>query len=477
MKFLYSILLATLCALSTEVSAEEHPLTLKEAIQLMLRQHPALEAATQGVAIARHERRAAKGLYAPEVVIEGGYSHLQRPIGLNLNGAKTPLKNLLSTSFTPAFEELLTPLLQSDWQLTLQQRNVAVAGIGVTVPLWMGGRIHAANRAAELQIELSQASRHAVQDRLYTELIVRYFGLALAQEATAVKSQALDVLQGHMRNAEQLEQEGMIARSERLYVAYRLSEAQRDYDSSLLQCATLSRALQTSLGIDSLNTSLRPITSLFVVDSLPSISYFTRCATANNPLLRRSELAVQLSREEVRAKRAAFFPEIVALGGGVVCDYQLSGMAPRWAVGISLRFMLFDGFRRNEQYRIAKLTTTRYETLECEAHEAMRALIEEYYNKLQAARDEFYTMQKSLDFAYAYLRDQRIAFCEGIISAIVLLDAELEYAAVRLKRLEAAYHFVVALAQLLEAVGVSDTIGTYLHSIFTQSVTFQIDQP
>ena len=52
----------------------------------------------------------------------------------------------------------------------------------MTVPIWMGGKINAANRAARINEKTAVAQGNQTRNALISELVERYFGLALATQ-------------------------------------------------------------------------------------------------------------------------------------------------------------------------------------------------------------------------------------------------------------------------------------------------------
>ena len=79
-------------------------------------------------------------------------------------------------------------------------------------------------------------------------------------------------------------------------------------------------------------------------------------------------------------------------------------------------------------------------------------------------------MERSERFAEEFLRAKRDAFREGMATATDVVDATLNLSRARLERVQTAYEFDLALARLLEASGLGDSLLQYLHSKGAQSV-------
>ena len=180
----------------------------------------------------------------------------------------------------------------------------------------------------------------------------------------------------------------------------------------------------------------------------------------------------QLAEEGVRAQRADFLPQVAAMGGGTFYNYQVSGLVPRWAVGVGIHIKLFDGLNREYKYSAARQTVRRVGELQNKAGQDIAVLIEKLYNQLLNYRNQMASIDSSLAFAEEYLRMKNAAFLEGMSSSSDLIDAELNLAGVRAERLQAAYKFDLALARLLEAAGISEEFADYARRTDARPIYF-----
>lgn len=203
------------------------------------------------------------------------------------------------------------------------------------------------------------------------------------------------------------------------------------------------------------------------------LDYYRTLAAERNPLLEQVGQKRRLAYEGVRVQRAAFLPQVVAMGGASFYDYQVSKVLPRWAVGVGVNFKLFDGLNREYKYSAAKQTVRRVEALEAQAGSDIAVLVEKLYNQMDNYRSQMASIEASLAFAEEYLKTKNAAFLEGLSSSSDLIDAELNLAKVKTERIEVAYRYDVLLAQLLEAAGVSDEFTAYMRRQDTRRITFE----
>ena len=93
------------------------------------------------------------------------------------------------------------------------------------------------------------------------------------------------------------------------------------------------------------------------------------------------------------------------------------------------------------------------EALEEETRNVIDTAVETSYRKVEQAREQFELLDSSLAAAQENLRLRERGFDEGQATSLDVNDARNAVARAETSRAAAAYEFVVALAQLLEASG------------------------
>ncbi|MBR2443704.1 MAG: TolC family protein [Rikenellaceae bacterium] len=441
-----------------EATAQTSHLTLDDAFSLGFERNPAIVATEYAEQAAHRKRQAAIGLFMPKISVKGAYTHLDKDIKINFNP--------MLSSFSPILGEGLA-MLGLDLSYTLQHRNTAFLGGDVVMPIFAGGKIWTANRAAKIEEERTRQQSRQVHGALIVEIVERYFGVALARRGVAIREEAIAVVAQHLHDVAILEREGMAVESERLYAEYRLAEAERDLHRAHLQLETARKALQTSLGTTEV---VEPSTPMFLLSKIEPLEYFVAMAELHNPQLGEVNRLRELARMNLRLHRADYFPEIAAMGGMVFCNHQLSPLVPRMAVGIGLNFKIFDGLNREYKAAAARLQLRRVEALEQKAEQDISLLVEDLYNKVQSVLATLSAVERSERFAKEFLRAKQRAFSEGMATVTDVVDATLNLSRARLEREQTAYDFDVALARLLNASGMGEAFMQYLHAPSAQSV-------
>lgn len=421
------------------------PLAFPEALAAARGRNESLLAARTEVRQREEERKAAKGLYFPTVSFVPVYTHLDDTILLDLDPIRDVMLRLhpqVPASLVPPFEE------------TLFKQDMLRLPLTARWPLFTGGRIRAANRAAEARVRDAEAQTRQAEEGVLRSLVRAYFGLRLALEEKAVRAEVLAGLDRHVRDARRLEEEGLIAKVERLNAEVARAEADRQLKRAGHDVEIARAGLADVLAADAAVGD--PVTPLFVVGDLDPPDRFREAALASHPALARLAAQQSLAGEAVAAQKGAFWPEVFAYGLYETRKADLSPIEPEWMAGVGARFELFDGGARLKKLAAARAQQDRVSLLDRKLRRDLATLVEKQYREAEKAREQYEALEATRALADESLRARTRAFEEGLGTSLEVVDARLAQEKVRLERLAAAYGFVNALAELLEASGQGD---------------------
>lgn len=460
-KFVSALLLCTGLVSTLQAQEAKKLLTLDEALNMTLTENPQIQASAYEREVAVKERKAAYGLRLPKVNVTGAYAYLSEDIGFDLNGLKEPVGGIVGGMggiLPPAILEQAGQLMKTDWSIPLQDRSFGTVGANISIPVYTGGKINAANRAAKIKIGESEQQGQRNRNALVSELTERYYGLSLALQVIEVRKQVLDGMRQHLHDAVELEKNGIIARGERLYAEVHTAEAERDYLKAIKTSETLRSALSNTLNTD---TEFTPISTMFILEEIESVDHFKQLATTNSPVLKQVGLKRDLAVEGMKLQRADFAPQIALMGAASFYNYQVTHLMPRWAVGAGVTFKIFDGLGREYKYSAARSQIRQVEALSHKANNDILTLIDKLYNEMITYREQLPSLEASNAFAVEYLRIKEEAFKEGMAPSSDVVDARLNLAKIKTERLQAAYYYDLMLARLLEACGLSQSLPEY----------------
>ena len=425
-------------------------LTFAEASARLGSANESLLAATEAVNARREERAATFGLHYPRLDANARYTRMDAPLTLDLNEIRDVILHL-----HPAVPPALVPSFVG----TIQKGSFWLADVTLTWPVFTGGKIAAADRAAAARVDDAERDRQRTAEELTTELARRYFGLRLALKARDVRGQVLAALDTHAAQARRLEEEGMIARAERLHAEVARAEADREFKRAEHQVALARTALADTLATD--DDALDPSTAVFLLRTVEPLQEFRARAAAGSPLLAKVAAQQALAASGVAADRADYFPDVYVFGRQELHKADLTIFDPGWAVGAGARLTLFDGFTRTRRVAAANDRVRQVALVEKKAARDLDTLVEQRYREMGRAREQFDALEAALDLAREGVRVRDLAFEEGMGTSLDIVDARLALSKVQLERLSAAYDFDVALAELLSACGEGARLEEY----------------
>ena len=448
------------------------------------------------------EFRAAKGLRAPKISLTGTAVQMSDPLHLDLTPVRdaiTPLYSALGNygNFSgvpnpdPATNQMM-PILPDDrstaavranllegldhvnaaeWDQMIQEKRFASLSASVVWPVYTGGKIKVANKAARIYEEEAGLQKEQKQAELLSELATRYYGLVLSREAEKVRRQVLDAMERHLYDAEKLSEEGQIAPVEKLHAEVAKADAERELKKARRQSEIVERSLQNTMAMEP-GDSIVAVNRLFVLKEIGKEEQFIELAEANSPLLKQILSKKELSQTGVKLEQSNYLPSVALSGMYDIANKDLSPYTPEWLVGLGLKWTLFDGVARTRKVQAARFRVNQVEEAGLKAQDDIETVIRKLHQQLGMQLEQHQSLTKSLTFAEAYLESKDMAFHEGLATSADVVDARLLVARFKIEQLQAMYQYDVALAALMQICGVPAQFNNYLTSdlVITQTI-------
>ena len=336
------ILLVLVNLASLAISAQAADLSFDQALEAMLCANESVKAAYSETERREYEAKAAQGLYFPKITLTGRATRIDNPIYLDLNPIRDVILALHPTvpaDAVPSFKE------------TIQDDTFVKSQLNLVWPVFTGGRITAANAAAEAGAREAKAKLRRTTETLTSELVRAYFAVRLADQVVRIRAEAKDALDLHLFQARRMYEEGIIARTELLHAKVAQAQADRELKGSRRDLELSHTALANVLSSDE---PVTPTTPLFLITVLEPVDDFVRQARDRHPALDQLDAIKDKTHENLRTEKAAYAPEIYLFGMRELYEDDLTVLEPTWAVGAGLSFTLFDGLTRPNRIRAAQ---------------------------------------------------------------------------------------------------------------------------
>ena len=337
--------------------------------------------------------------------------------------------------------------------------NRYAARLGLTLPLFTGGRIAGRLLAAEKERNASQKDLESGAGDLVLEATASYWDLLTSQESERVFREAVASYDAHLQDALARQRQGLAARNEVLAVQVERDEAELARIRAASDAEVAQADLLRLLGLGS-DSEIEPTEALEPL-KVPREDLEQLVAEA---LARRNDRAALKARVEaaearVRVERAERFPQARLSAGYEVLNPNLRFFPPEegwqddWDATLSLSLHVFDGGRTAAAVAAGEADReATHQQLE-ELDRQIRFEVNRRTLDLKNSIEEVELADKNLEAAKENRRVASERFRAGVIPSSELLDAETALLRAGLQRTTSLSGQRLALARLDRALG------------------------
>ncbi|EGU43957.1 TolC family protein [Vibrio splendidus] len=443
------------------------PLTFSEAWQILQENNNSLAAQQANVERYQHLQNATGSLNLPSVTLGANYTHLDNDVTINGEQFADSLSGVPSIGL-PVPPQIISAL--GGITSTITEQDIFSSSIRAVWPIFTGGRITAAQTAAEGKSEEAQSQLLMEKQARYEDLSKYYFSVILAEDVVETRRAVEAGLTQHRDFAIKMEQQGQIARVERLQADASLDKAvvERTKAENDLKIAQL--ALTQILGQ---SQSVEPSEQLFINKNLPHMDVFIDQTLMTYPGLKILDAKEKQASSLIKAEKGKYYPEVYLYG-----DYNLyeddslaSEMKPDWLVGIGVNVPLLDTSGRSDKVAAAHSAVSQVKFLKSQAKQDLTVLVQKTYLEANQAIEEVQGLNSSLSLAQENLLLRKKAFTQGLSNSLEVVDAELYLASIKTQQSAARFQYLISLNKLLALSSEMNAYSSYL----TSSVTSDFD--
>lgn len=414
-------------------------ITLQEAVNRSLQKNSLVRAAGHQAEASRAGAAAASLHYLPSVTLEESWSRSNVPVNtfmMKLNQGRFTNQDFIVSN-------LNNPSPVSDFKTAVTvEQPLLVPGA------WAGSA--AARHGAGRQEAVSELVRQQIAFQVFQQYLAVHAAKAHLQSA----EKALEEARESRRQAMVRHEAGLGLKSDELRAATHLA-AMEQQQISAANNVTLSR-MQLAL-----TTGGQPEDELDTAEIAPLPQPASVEALVSRALQERQDLkAAERGREQAEAAvyqaRAGFLPTVGAFGSWQMHDATtpLGRDHDAWAVGVSLRWNLFDGFRTWHADGQARATrNAASEQLE-QSRKEIRYQIHEAWKRHQEAEKRHAVAASAVHAAEEAVRLLARRFENGLATMVELLDAQSALNQARANLVESEASLQLAKGRLYERAGI-----------------------
>ncbi len=408
----------------------EGELSKEDAVRFALEHSPRLLAALQTEAGGRGRVVEAYSFALPDVRVSGGYTRLDRVTSIEIG----------------------------DQSFEVGDRDNYNVALDVTQPLYQGGAIPVAQRAARLYAYLGEeVVRGAVEEAAFT-VSRAYYRALLAEHLLTVEEAAFESAEAQLEAARARREQGMARDYDVLRAQVEVSNIEASLIESRQEKQEAYTALMRALGA-SQTSDVVLSDQLTGTDAAPPVfEEAVDAAFGNRPDIFQATIEADMSREAVAEVRTRYYPRLNAF-------YHLNWARPdphdslridwgeEWRAGLRLNWTLFDGLAREGAMIQRREELRRSEILLGDTEQRAIKEVRDALFEFETADEMVRSQEMNLQRAQEAQRLVEEGYREGINTEIELLDARSAMTRARGLYYRALYRQKTARLMLRRATG------------------------
>lgn len=342
------------------------------------------------------------------------------------------------------------------------QKEFLSYGLTLYQGLFKGGSDLYLYRASGKNLEIKKYDINRIKNLIALEFINSYLDLLELERLIRVAEKEVETLEGHLKEAMAMYEEGVITKNERLEIEVRLSDARQRLLGLKNQKAFYTARLNSML-LMPLERELRIEDIEFEdksEDSIPPLEEAWQEAMRLRAEIKIIEKEIESLGLQEKARAGEYYPELFLQAGYDYTENRYQLHEENWSLIFGVNINLFNGGATTSEinklrYRRDQLYEEREKLLD-----DIRLEVKKYHTDLQNALEKIRVTEEAIRQAEENLRINRLRFEEGIGKSTDVLDAIALYALAETNYYRARYDFLRAQAGLKYAIG-KDLVAIY----------------
>ena len=444
-KFL-TIALSMLTA-AMAVSHAGTPIPLDSCRSMALRNNKTMQIAQERIKAAEYQKKQAFAAYLPGIDFAGGYMYNQKEISLLSGDQMLPTKTFNPATGTYDFNLLTGPNgrpVQVNGQyvptqvalipkeaMTFDIHNLFAGAVTLTQPIYMGGKIRALNKMAEMGQEIASLMHDNTAREVVYSVDAAYWQVVSLGEKKKLAVSYIELLDTLHSNVEAMIRQGIATNSDLLNVEVKLNEANIDLTKVDNGLALSRMALAQICGM--------PMTQEFTLadevsdhksfGAMQPAAYTMQDVYDNRSDIKSLELAVKVYEQKQYEARSSMLPTVALVGtygfsnpnifNGF--DKKFNGM---FSVGAMVKIPLWHWGGNYYKYKAARSESI-VKSLELEeAKEKIELQVSQASYKTAEAAKTLRTTESNLSKADENLRQAQLGYKEGVMTLDNVMAAQ-----------------------------------------------------
>ena len=344
-----------------------------------------------------------------------------------------------------------------DQELELKVKNILMAGVTLTQPIFMGGKITTAYRMSQIGEQMASLNKSLTEDQVIVETDEAYALVIKAKEMINVANKYKDLLTELNKNVESAVRHGMKTRNDQMKVQVKINEA----DLNILKAENGFKLAKMNL----CHVIGLPITQDIDVicakgtDSPTLMSQSSDYYSIDNryeyEILNKK---VELADNEVKLTKSDYLPNVVVIGGvSYTNGLELAGEklmnGVQGSVGIGVKIPIVTFGENTNKLRSAKAKAQIARLEQDDLNEKMRLELQQAINNMNEAKQELLLTENALKQNDENVRLARQQYDVGYEPLSDLLEAQALWQQASANQVEAECQYRICQLKVLKASG------------------------
>jgi outer membrane protein len=428
--------LAVLMNSRTGSAQTTRQLTLKEAVSLSLQNSKTLKISAAKVDQATAELSEAKLRQYPDLKISGSYMRLNQP---NID-MKVPLGGKSGSGESQPSEIKVDQLMYGMANLSL--------------PVFSGLRIRSGIESSRYLKKAAELDAEKDKDDVIQNTVAAYYNLYKAQAAVNLVKENLKQAQQRVKDFENLERNGLMARNDLLKAQLQESNVELTLVDAENNQKIANFNMDLMLGLDEHTDLVLDDTGLGAVYKIKGLEEWEHMAIDNRADYRALEQRQEASRMGVKAAKGEYYPSLALTGGYVAADIpNLLTVTNAVNVGVGLSYNLASLYKSGAKVKQAKAQQEQLHWSSRQLNDGIRIEIHQAYQNYLENLKKIEVYKKAVEQADENYRITKNKYDNALATTTDLLDADVAQLQAGINYEYAKADAVVAYNKLYETAG------------------------
>lgn len=336
-------------------------------------------------------------------------------------------------------------------------KNVYTAGVTLTQPIFMGGKIRETYRIAKAGEKVASANEDAERSDVLYKTEEDYWRVVVVTEKVKLVNSYIELLEKLSTDLQNYYDEGIIIKNDLLKVKVKLNEAQLNLIKAQNGQSLSKMALCQQIGLP-LSQKIELADSL-IADMKPIIQQnYTDSALANRPELEALNQTISIAKSGVNIMKSRYMPNI-----GLTANYMFYNPNPYngfneefggdWSVGVAVNIPIFHWNDRGHTLRAARSEQRVAELKLDEAKELISLQVQQAVYKLNESIKKVELSQENLKQAEENLKVTQDGFDTGRLKTSDVLEAQAMWQDAYSELIDARMEYRLNLVNLRKVTG------------------------